>query len=128
MQTIERIQKIVPERIEEQIGCIPVPSIVEKTVPGALDPGVLDGFQQALVSICETDLFTPAAAVTCTAPGPVIKHVSFAPDDPARIDCMAPAHVIESIGSIAVLETVASHVVGSPARLDAFATPVHPQF
>ena len=52
----------MPERIVEQIGSIPVPSIMEKTVPAtsqaALDPGVLDGFQQALVSIGAADFNT----------------------------------------------------------------------
>ena len=69
--------------------------------------------------------FTPAPAVTCTAPPPVMKHVSFAPGFPARADCVAPAHVIESTGSITVVETFASYVVGSRPPLDEFATPVH---
>ena len=33
---------------------------------------------------------TSAPAVTYTALAPVIKHVFFAPDDPGRIDCVAP--------------------------------------
>ena len=58
---------------------------------------------------------TSAPAVTCTALAPVIKHVFFA-DDPGRIDCVAPAHVIESTGSINVVEIFASHVVRSLPR------------
>ena len=84
---------------------------------------VVADFLEPPVPVIES--FTPAPAVTCTAPAPVMKHVSFAPDDPARIDCVAPAHVIEYTGSITVVETFASHVVGSLPPLDEFATPVH---
>ena len=84
---------------------------------------VVADFLEPPVPVIES--FTPAPAVTYTAPAPAIKHVSFAPDDPARIDCVAPAHVIESTGSITVVETFASLVVGSRPPLDEFATPVH---
>ena len=50
---------------------------------------VVADFLEPPVPVVES--FTPAPAVTYTAPAPVIKHVSFALDDPARIDCVAPA-------------------------------------
>ena len=75
---------------------------------------MLADIQERPVPVVES--ITSAPAVTYTALAPVIKHVFFAPDDPGRIDCVAPAHVIESTGSINVVEICASHVVRSFPR------------
>ena len=57
--------------------------------------------QQIVEQVLVIESFTPAPAVTFSAPAPVIKHVSFAPDDPARVDVetanFTPIPVIEHV-------------------------------